>query len=212
MVAMSITALLFAVLASPPPADLTAVGIIVSPRPEACVAILRSGTRSRVVGIGDSVFGGRVAAIAGGTVTMEFGSGRTELRLPGQTAFPPPRTATPPASDAPEDPATPARTMERREVERRLREEVPRILAETSLVPMGESGQAGGFTLTRIPEGTLLSDSGLRAGDVLTSVNGVAIDSLATLIGLWPRLQNESVLRAVVLRNGQPVSLTVTLR
>jgi hypothetical protein len=35
---------------------------------------------------------------------------------------------------------------------------------------------------------------------------------MATLIGLWPRLQNESTLTAIVLRNGQPVSLTVSLR
>jgi len=35
---------------------------------------------------------------------------------------------------------------------------------------------------------------------------------MTTLIGLWPRLQNESTLTAVVLRNGQPVTLTVSLR
>jgi hypothetical protein len=40
----------------------------------------------------------------------------------------------------------------------------------------------------------------------------VPIDSLATLIGLWPRLQTERDIRAVVLRNGQPVALTVHLR
>jgi type II secretory pathway component PulC len=102
--------------------------------------------------------------------------------------------------------------MERREMERRLGQEVPRILAETTLVPVTDSGQVAGFTLTRIPEGTLLTDAGLRAGDVLTSINDVPIDSLATLISLWPRLQAESDVRAVVLRNGQPVVLSVHLR
>ena len=72
--------------------------------------------------------------------------------------------------------------------------------------------QVSGFAITRMPEGTLLTDAGLRAGDILTEVNGVAIDSLATLIGLWPRLQTETTLRAVVLRGGQPVTLTVSLR
>ena len=97
-------------------------------------------------------------------------------------------------------------------MERRLGEEVPRILAETTLMPVTDAGRVAGFTLTRMPEGSLLTDAGLRAGDVLTHVNDVPIDSLATLIALWPRLQSESTLRAVVLRNGQPVSLTVTLR
>ena len=102
--------------------------------------------------------------------------------------------------------------MERREIERRLGEESGRILAETTLVPAMDAGRVAGFTITRMPDSTLLTDAGLRAGDVLTEVNGVPIDSLATLIGLWPRLQTESAVRAVVLRNGQPVSLSVTLR
>ena len=97
-------------------------------------------------------------------------------------------------------------------MERRLGQEVPRILAETTLVPVTESGQMAGFTLTRLPEGTLLTDAGLRPGDVLTSINDIPIDSLATLVGLWPRLQTASDIRAMVLRNGQPVSLSVHLR
>jgi S1-C subfamily serine protease len=69
-----------------------------------------------------------------------------------------------------------------------------------------------GYTLTRIPQSSLLTDAGLRPGDVLTRINDVPIDGMATLIGLWPRLQTESVIRAVVLRGGRPVSLAVTLR
>ena len=66
--------------------------------------------------------------------------------------------------------------------------------------------------ITRMAEGTLLSDAGLRAGDVLTRINGTDIDGMATLIGLWPRLQSATELRATVLRNGQPFSLVVSLR
>jgi len=47
---------------------------------------------------------------------------------------------------------------------------------------------------------------------VLTRINGTQIDGLATLIGLWPRLQNASELQAVVLRSGQPFSLRIALR
>jgi type II secretion system protein C len=203
--------LLLAALAAPP-ADLEAVGIIVAGRPEACVAILRAGGRERVVGIGEPAFGGRVSAIAPGRVTLDFGSQRIDVRLAGVGAAPSSAPAPARASGPSEDPETPARSMERREMERRLGQEVPRILAETTLVPVTESGQMAGFTLTRIPEGTLLTDAGLRPGDVITSINDVPIDSLATLIGLWPRLQSESDIRAVILRNGRPVALNVHLR
>ncbi len=203
--------LLLAVLATPPP-DLEAVGIILSRRPEACVAILRSGGRERVVAVGEPAFGGRVSAIVPGRVSLDFNGERVDVRLAGVAAAPPAAPAPAIPAGPREDPATPARAMERREMERRLGQEVPRILAETTLVPVTDSGQVAGFTLTRIPEGTLLTDAGLRAGDVLTSINDVPIDSLATLISLWPRLQAESDLRAVVLRNGQPVVLSVHLR
>jgi type II secretion system protein C len=193
------------------PADLEALGVIVNPRSGGSVAILRSGARTRVVALGETAFGGRVAAIGERSVWLDFGGARVEVRLPVASAE---RVAAAAAvrADPLEDPETPAREMARDEVQRRLALETPRILTETTLVPVQDEQRVTGFALTRIPEGSLLSDAGLRPGDVLTAVNDVPIDSLATLMGLWPRLQNESRVNALVLRDGRPVSLTVTLR
>jgi type II secretory pathway component PulC len=196
-------ALLAAALSAPP--DLAAVGIVMSSRPEARTAVLTSAGRTRVVGIGEPAFGGRVTGIDHGVVTLEFEGGGLALRL----------TAQPPAPDPAPAPAAPpaeAPVMERRDVERRLGEESSRILAETTLVPSMDQGRIAGFAITRMPEGTLLSDAGLMPGDVLTEVNGVPIDSLATLISLWPRLQAESTIEALVTRGGRPVTLSVSLR
>jgi general secretion pathway protein C len=195
--------------------DLEAVGIVLTSRPESSVAILRAGGRSRVVGLGDSAFGGKVALITPLSVVLEFDDGRRELRLAAGNVPPPAAAAATPAHDAAssEDGDAPApREMARQAVERRLGEEIPRILAETTVLPVTNGAQTVGLALTRVPEGSLLTEAGLRAGDVLTHVNDVAIDGLPTLIALWPRLQGESSLRAQVLRDGRPVSLTVTLR
>ena len=94
----------------------------------------------------------------------------------------------------------------------RLAEEMNRILSDTALAPVIEDGRVVGLQVKRIAEGSLLTDAGLRAGDVLTRVNDTTIDGMASLIALWPRLQSASELRAVVLRGGQPFSLRVTLR
>jgi type II secretory pathway component PulC len=214
MLPSSMLALALLAVLSPAPADLTAVGIVVGPRPEAAVAILRSGGRSRVVGTGDTAFGGRVARIASATVTLEFADGTRELRLAAASASGPasPLAAPPEAAESAADEAAATREMGRVEVERRLGAEIPRILAETTILPVSDGSRTVGFTLTRVPEGSLLTDAGLRPGDVLTHVNDVAIDSLPTLIGLWSRLQTATTVRANVLRNGQPISLTVNLR
>lgn len=194
-------------LLAAPPSDLAAVGVVTSPRPEKSVAVLRSAGRSRVVGVGDSAFGGRVSAIASGRVTIDFDGQAVELRLPNaepaRAAALRPGSGPPPAGGV---------TLERTEIERRLSSESARILAETTLTPVQVGSQVTGYTLARIPEGTILSEAGLQVGDVLTHVNDVPIDSLATLIGLYPRLQTETSVRALVLRGGVPVTLSIQLR
>ena len=196
-------------LAATAPVDLKAVGVVISAQPDRSVAILQSAGRSRVVAVGDTAFGGRVSAIESGRVVLDFDGEPTELRLPRAQA---PQGPAPLAAAAPPEPAADGVTLERRELERRLASETSRILAETTLTPVMDGSQVTGFTLSRVPEGSILSDAGLRAGDVLTSVNDVPIDSLATLVGLYPRLQTESNVRAVVLRGGVPVTLSLQLR
>lgn len=200
------------------PADLGLSGVVLGRTPERSTAILASGGKTRVVAVGESAFGGRLVSVAAESVTLDFGGRTVELRLQSAPAALPgtplPRPARPalPAGAPPEDPETPARDMDRAEVQRRLGEEIPRILAETAVAPVMEDGRVVGVQVTRLPEGSLLSDAGLRTGDVITRINDTDIDGMATLVGLWPRLQAASELRAVVVRNGQPVSLLVSLR
>ena len=211
-------------LAAPPPApapsaapkDLAVAGVVVGRTPERSSAILTAGGRTRVVAVGESAFGGRLVSVSADGVALEFGAEHVRLRLPTAAPAPAPLAAparpSVPSGAPPEDPETPAREMSRVEVQRRLGEEIPRILAETAVVPVMEEGRVVGVQVTRLPEGSLLTDAGLRAGDVLTRINDTDIDGMATLIGLWPRLQNASELRAVVRRNGQTFSLRVSVR
>ena len=208
-----LTLVIFAALAVAPPPDLQAVGVVVSGDPLRSVALLRSGGRTRLAAVGEPAFGGRVALVGRESVTLDFGGQKVELRLTEGVV----RAAELPRplpAEAPRRENLPpgARAMERREVERRLAQEVPRILAETTAVPVMDDGRVAGLALTRIPDSSLLTDAGLQAGDVLTEVNGTPVDSLATLMALYPKLQSERDLQAVVLRNGQPVRISVTLR
>jgi general secretion pathway protein C len=200
------------------PMDLAVAGVVVGSTPERSTAILTSGGRTRVVAVGESAFGGRLLAVSADAVAIDFDGRRVELRLQSAPSVlppaPPPRPDHPvlPPGAPPEDPETPARSMDRTEVQRRLGDEIPRILAETAVVPVMQDGRVTGVQVTRVPEGSLLTDAGLRTGDVITRINDTDIDGMATLIGLWPRLQSATELRATVVRNGQPVSLLVSLR
>jgi general secretion pathway protein C len=194
------------------PPDLTVLGVVVSSLKERSVAILASGGRTRVVGVGEVAFGGRVVEVGDTGVSLDFDGKHLELRLAAAAAAPAPGAMRAPATAPPPQGTSTGLSLPRAEMERRLGLELDRILAETALRPVGEGDEVKGFALSRIPEGTLLTDAGLRAGDVLTEINGVPIDSLATLIALYPRLQTESQVRATVIRDGQPLSLTLSLR
>jgi type II secretion system protein C len=208
-----------AAVPSPGPQDLAVAGVVVGGTPARSSAILTSGGKTRVVAVGESAFGAKLVSVAADAVILERDGERRELRVPTTvvaSALPRPASAMArpalPAGAPPEDPATPAREMNKVEVQRRLGEEIPRILAETAIAPVMEDGRVVGVQVTRLPEGSLLTDAGLRVGDVLTRINDTEIDGMATLIGLWPRLQSASELRAVVVRNGQPFSILVSMR
>jgi type II secretion system protein C len=203
------------------PKDLAVTGVVVRKTPQQSTAILSSGGKTRVVAIGDTAFGGRVVTVNAEGVTLDYAGERLVLRLATAlqaAAANPPKPApvaaakTAPPGAPPEDPATPARTMQRADVQRRLGDEIPRILAETAVTPVMQDGHVVGVQVARLAEGSLLTDAGLRAGDIITQVNGTDIDGMGTLIGLWPRLQTATELRAVITRNGQPVSLVVSLK
>jgi type II secretory pathway component PulC len=194
------------------PADLRLMGLVVAGAPDRCVAVLRSAGKTRVVSPGESAFGGRLLEVGPRGAALDFDGVRVDVALSTAavaTAPPPPPTREP--ARAEEAPAA-ARSLDKHEVERRLSLEIPRILAETTAVPVMENGRVTGIALTRIPEGSLLTEAGLRAGDVLTQINDTVIDGLPTLIGLYPRLQSARELHAVVMRNGVPVSISVNLK
>lgn len=197
-------------------AELTAVGVITSAHPGGGAAILRSGDRVRVVAVGEQAFGARLIQVAPDRVVLDVGGQSVELRLAGvPSPAPAPSIPTPsePAMQAtPVEPVAVEQALSREHVQRRLASEIPRILGETALQPATEDGRIVGLRLVRVASGTLLTELGLQAGDVLTEINGTPTDSLPALVGLWTRLQNETALRATVLRGGRPLQLSVTLR
>lgn len=170
----------------------------------------------RVVAVGERAFGARLARVAPDHVVLEVDGQAVELRIAG--APPPPALSSPPGAEAPAveaaagEPVTVDQTLSREHVQRRLATEIPRILGETALQPSTQDGRVVGLRLVRVASGTLLTDLGLRPGDVLTEINGTPTDSLPSLISLWTSLQNETALRATVLRDGRPLQLSVTLR
>jgi type II secretory pathway component PulC len=75
------------------------------------------------------------------------------------------------------------------------------------LTPRVEDGEVRGLRVARLPDGTLLSETGLLPGDILVSINGeplVGVEALWDLIG---RLVDQDEIRIVVRRRGEVLKL-----
>ena len=180
---------------------------IVTSRHGRNAATLVSEGKLRSVIQGDRAFGCDVGPIEAGAVELVCGSGRVRLTLVRDKGAP---AASPVPVVAAEPPAD--HTFARADLETRLDREMSRLMTETTLIPVTSRGQVAGFTLSRIPEGTILETLGLRAGDILTTVNDTPIDSFTTLVGLWPRLQAAGSVRAQILRDGRPLDISVSIK
>ncbi|MGH9391496.1 MAG: hypothetical protein ACRD1Z_17970, partial [Vicinamibacteria bacterium] len=95
-----------------------------------------------------------------------------------------------------------------REVARaRLEKEIPVILSETDIIPRVEDGEVRGLSVARLPDGTLLSESGLLPGDILVSINGEPLVGVDALWDLIARLVDQDEIRIVVRRRGEVLKL-----
>jgi S1-C subfamily serine protease len=63
-----------------------------------------------------------------------------------------------------------------------------------------------------IGDGTLFQRAGLRAGDVIASVDGVRLRSLDDAANVYARASTATAMTAQIVRSGRPMTLHVAIR
>jgi len=88
------------------------------------------------------------------------------------------------------------------------------LMKNLNVAPNLQDGKIDGFKINNIPAGSLPYQYGLRDGDVLRSVNGTFIDSMAKGFSVYNQIIRDgtSLVTVEVLRNNAPVVLTFKLR
>jgi S1-C subfamily serine protease len=71
---------------------------------------------------------------------------------------------------------------------------------------------AEGLRIDAVAAGSLFAKAGLRAGDVVTSVDGRPLHSLDDAANLYARAPAMKAATASVLRGGKPVTLRVSIQ
>lgn len=89
----------------------------------------------------------------------------------------------------------------------------PAILArQFNAQPVFVSGRMTGVRLSGGPDAALIAKLGLKPDDVITSVNGITLDSPARVPQLIESLKNASRVEATVQRDGKPTTLSVNIK
>ena len=185
--------------------ELVLDGVIVAKNPANSIALVRrSGSlRARPLRIGQSYGGYLLAEVDRDSVLLRGPGEELRIFLLGESR--------PGEREADTQRLWIRRRFPRATAERRLEKEIPLILSDTKLTPRVVDGEISGLCIDRIPDGTLLSESGLVPGDVIMSLNG---EPLRSLSGLWEhlaRLSGTDELRLVVDRSGEEVRLAYEL-
>ena len=101
--------------------------------------------------------------------------------------------------------------VHRRAVERNLQNLKP-LLTQIRARPNLESGQLAGYRLSEVEPDSLFAEMGLRDGDVVSAVNGQDLNNAARTILLLASLRDQSSISVTVMRLGQPVQYSFSIR
>ena len=167
-------------------------------RDGASLAAVEWSSKSVTLRVGDIREGVEVISIEQQTLTVRR-QGRLEVvgTRPG--------VGTPIVSASP-----PGRRVSRQVVTNLLANPQP-LLTDVGLMPAMVGGKLSGFRARFVKEGSLVAGLGLKAGDTILKVNGVALDSMERVFSLVQLLGTTSRFDVELERNGQRLVESVEL-
>jgi general secretion pathway protein C len=94
----------------------------------------------------------------------------------------------------------------------RLRQNPDELAKRVQIVPVLDGGRLTGVRVSAGADMALINQMGLRAGDIVTAVNGAPVDSIARGQQIVDSLRNAASARVTVLRDGKPTDITISLK
>jgi general secretion pathway protein C len=187
--------------APPTTANLVLAGTIATENPTHGVAIISDGGPSKVYSVGDNLSGFRLHSVYLDHVILDRGGALETLTMPRQ--LPPGRPAI-------------ARAAGQPAVEnlRRMVQQDPNILSQIMrAVPSYDSaaGKLRGFRIYPGKNRTAFNNLGLRAGDLVTAINGTALDDPQHGQEIMNTVETADRATVTIERSGQVQDLTLNI-
>jgi len=185
--------------------------------PERSIAILESESGSALdaplVRVGSAVGGSRVISVGSSRVWLRGTKGACFIG-----ATPPPRVASAESAQPSVAPVPGVRAVDDTHVlvDRSLRDallEDPQTSMRALIIaPETTAGKTTGVRLMKVTPGSIFYALGMRAGDVVKSINGFDVSSPEKMLEAFATLKSAPSLQVELVRRGAPTTLSVEIR
>ncbi|WP_373498074.1 type II secretion system protein GspC [Desulfococcus sp.] len=166
----------------------------------------------------DSIMGATVKRIMREKVVLTVG-GKDEVlamektgsgELPAGRSLPAPSLPFPPVSgDATED--SQQRLSLSRQTVNEAMGDINGLMDQAKIRPHFRNGKPDGLTISRIRRDSIFSQLGLRSGDIITGVDGQAIESVDDALKFYNQLKSSSNVNLQIRRRGMPKQIEYTI-
>ncbi|KAB7622995.1 type II secretion system protein GspC [Alkalilimnicola sp. S0819] len=192
--------------------DLTLRGILYNPNPDKALAIIGAGGEEQFYGVDDDVPGNAaIEQIQPDRVILRR-EGRFEtLRLPRET-LPEGSAATRERPATPDAGASQPQAGVLDNYRREILDNPQNITRYLRPEPVVENGRFQGFRINPGPDASVLEASGLQAGDVVTHVDGVELDSMDRGFEMIDTIAQADSLQLTIQRDGRSQTVQVQFR
>ncbi len=90
--------------------------------------------------------------------------------------------------------------------------DMSKILMQATAEPVMNGGAIVGFRLYQIDQDSVFAKGGMHDEDIITSLNGLKLNSVSGAISTLKGLKDASAIEVEVIRNGQPKSISINVR
>ncbi len=190
--------------------DCSLIGTIVPEDGDGWAVIMdNDGNIQNIVTVGSNLKGARVVKILKDKVVLNIG-GRDELLTMDMEE----RTGQ--ASARSRDGNPPQGQVLTYSIGRNLVQEnlndLAAVMSKVRVEPYFSGGNPGGFRVSQIQAGSLISSMGFQSGDIIQSVNGRQIASAEDAMQLYENMKGGSFFRVGIMRDGSPRTIQIRVR
>lgn len=184
-------------------------GTIAGPK-EIARAIIESKNEQKIYKINDEIMGATLLAIFRNKVIMNV-NGQEQMLVMEES----PSGSKSPGVSGPVSPSRMPRglgPMGASSGMTSVMKNLDQYIGKARVIPYFKGGEPYGFRVSNLGSDAMVYELGVRAGDVIRSVNGTPIRTPEDAFKVYQQYQNESSVQIELERNGQPVSVNVPIK